>query len=432
MIAAFPYPPTPIGTGPKFHPPAATHRAGVRCAKSKRYGVHVELFARNRVIIVPAGIDHPCMRTRWPVGIVELRGHHTLGDFFRVWGQPLSRTRLVGFKTRGGPAGARLRGREALARADPEHPAATALQHRARARALHSAAQAVPLPARPVKRGLLILPLAAVLAGCSSGSDSGTPTITIPKAHVYKLVDRSPTTGVKPGKPVTVGFTVQQPSGQALTKFKTGPGPHTGVHVIIVADDLSTIIHRHPPPNAQGHVSEQVVLPRPGDYTVLADVYPRTGQLPNFQLRYDIHADGKATPKPLPAFKAVQKVDGYTVDLHGKPEAAGRGAQDPQGHGHRAERQARAVRRLVRRARARGLLPEGDARVFPHACLRAEHARLYLRPRPALAPGRVDQAGCPARGRPAAGVGDVGALPPVQVEREDRDRPVYVEGALRT
>lgn len=171
-----------------------------------------------------------------------------------------------------------------------------------------------------MKRALLILPVVAVLAGCSGGSDSGTPTITIPKAHVYTLIDKSPTTGVSPGKPATVGFTVQQPSGKPLTQFKTGPGPHTGVHVIIVADDLSTIIHRHPPPNAQGHVSEQVVLPRPGVYTVLADIYPKTGQIPNFQLRYDIHANGKATPKPLPPFKAVQKVDGYTVDLHGNPK----------------------------------------------------------------------------------------------------------------
>jgi hypothetical protein len=99
VIAAFPYPPTPIGTGPKFHPPAATRPADVRCTRTTRFGVHLELFARNRVIIVPAGIDHRCMRTRWPVGIVEVRGRHTLGDFFRVWGQPLSPTRLVGFHT---------------------------------------------------------------------------------------------------------------------------------------------------------------------------------------------------------------------------------------------------------------------------------------------------------------------------------------------
>lgn len=99
MIAAFPYPPTPIGTGPKFHPPAATRQVALGCGRTNRYAVHLELFARNRVIIVPAGINHRCLRTRWPVGIIEVRGSHTLGDFFRVWGQPLSQTRLVGFTT---------------------------------------------------------------------------------------------------------------------------------------------------------------------------------------------------------------------------------------------------------------------------------------------------------------------------------------------
>ncbi len=169
-----------------------------------------------------------------------------------------------------------------------------------------------------MKRVLLILPLAAVLAGCSGSSK--TPTITVGPAHVYKLVDKSPASGVAPGKPTTVGFAVQQPSGKVLTAYKTGPGPHTGIHLIIVSNDLSTIIHRHPPVQPDGHVSEQVVLPKPGDYTVLSDIYPKTGVIPNFQLRYGIHAKGTEHPQPLPPFKARQVVDGYTVTMHGKPK----------------------------------------------------------------------------------------------------------------
>jgi hypothetical protein len=105
--AGFPYPPTPIGAGPKFHPPAATHPAGFRCTRGgPRYGVHLELFARNRVVIVPGGIGvrsscaYP-LRTRWPIGVIEVRAgrRYTLGDFFRLWGQPLSPTRLAGFRT---------------------------------------------------------------------------------------------------------------------------------------------------------------------------------------------------------------------------------------------------------------------------------------------------------------------------------------------
>jgi hypothetical protein len=169
-----------------------------------------------------------------------------------------------------------------------------------------------------VKRALLILPLAALLAGCSGGG-SPTPTITIEKPKTYELIDRSPAKAVAPGKPTTVGFTVRLPSGKPLTKFKTGPGPHTGIHVIIVKDDLSTIIHRHPPIAPDGHVSEQVVLPTPGNYIVLADVYPRRGPIPNYQLRYDLHAKGTEHFQQLPKFQAVQTVDGYRVDLHGTP-----------------------------------------------------------------------------------------------------------------
>jgi hypothetical protein len=168
-----------------------------------------------------------------------------------------------------------------------------------------------------VKRGFLILPLIALLAGCGGGSS--TPTITVGPANQWKLVDKSPASAVAAGKPATVGFTVQQPSGRPLTAYKTGPGPHTGVHMIIVSDDLSTIIHRHPPVQPNGHVSEQVDLPTPGKYTVLADIYPKTGQIPNFQLRYDIDAKGKQTSQPLPPFKATQVVDGYRVTMQGKP-----------------------------------------------------------------------------------------------------------------
>ena len=67
---AFPYPPTPIGAAAAFHPPPAASTVRLRCS-GPRYGVHLELFARNRVVIVPAGITSRCLRTRWPVGVIE-------------------------------------------------------------------------------------------------------------------------------------------------------------------------------------------------------------------------------------------------------------------------------------------------------------------------------------------------------------------------
>jgi hypothetical protein len=118
--------PTPIGVGPTFHPPALNPRVAkrqsvgaFRCERSagRRFGVHLELFARGRVVVIPAGIavappwrsvrphviDGACSyaaRTRTPIGVVEVASGSrvTLGDFFDLWGQPLRRDRLAGFR----------------------------------------------------------------------------------------------------------------------------------------------------------------------------------------------------------------------------------------------------------------------------------------------------------------------------------------------
>ena len=170
-----------------------------------------------------------------------------------------------------------------------------------------------------MKRVLPLLLLVA-LAGCS-GSSSGPKAPTIGPAKVYRLVDLEPAAPVKPGRATTLGFTVEQPSGQPLTKYRTGAGPHTGVHVIIVKDDLSTIIHRHPPIGPNGRIRESVDFPSPGPYRVLTDVYPRlSGPLRNFQLHYDIRASGRYRPQPLPRFKSSQTVAGYHVVIHGRPK----------------------------------------------------------------------------------------------------------------
>src|SRR6266480_2581999 len=90
---------------------------------------------------------------------------------------------------------------------------------------------------------LLFVPLAA---GCSSSGSK----IDIKPAKTFKLSGFQPAAAISPGKPTTVAFTLDQPSGSALTAYRTGSGPHTGVHLILVSADLSTIIHRHPPMEA--------------------------------------------------------------------------------------------------------------------------------------------------------------------------------------
>ena len=111
------------------------------------------------------------------------------------------------------------------------------------------------------------------------------------------------------------------PSGKPLTRYKTGPGPHTGVHLIIVRDDLAYIIHQHPPVGPNGLLRQTVTFPAPGPYHVLVDVYPNVpGVLPNFQLIQSIHVAGKYRPQPLPPFKADLVVDGYHFDMQAHPE----------------------------------------------------------------------------------------------------------------
>jgi hypothetical protein len=108
----------PIGRGPRFDPPSTGPVLG-RCAPKlgRRFGVHVELFAANRVILVPSGIGtRPPRRysagrisgagcygdlvTIDPTGLllVRPRARLTLSDLVRSWGQPLSNQQLLSFR----------------------------------------------------------------------------------------------------------------------------------------------------------------------------------------------------------------------------------------------------------------------------------------------------------------------------------------------
>jgi hypothetical protein len=159
--------------------------------------------------------------------------------------------------------------------------------------------------------------LAALAAGCSS---SNSKQITIQAAKTFKLTGFQPAGPISPGKTTTITFTIEQPSGSALTAYRTGAGPHTGVHLIIVSDDLSTIIHRHPPMQAGGRFEQKVVFPAAGRYRVIVDAYPRNGgPVPNFQLFKDVRVRGVPKSKPLGGYKAVQRVGGFTFTAPRRP-----------------------------------------------------------------------------------------------------------------
>jgi len=169
-----------------------------------------------------------------------------------------------------------------------------------------------------VKRALPLLVALLVFAGCGGSSQPSIPKIGA--AKTYHLTGEEPAQPVQPG-PATLAFTVDQPSGQPLTRYRRGPGPHTGIHVIVVKDDLSDIIHRHPPIGADGKVRETIDLPSPGRYRVLADVFPQlSGPLRNFQLHYNIRVAGRSRPRPLPPFSSTETVGGFHVQVHGEPK----------------------------------------------------------------------------------------------------------------
>jgi hypothetical protein len=171
---------------------------------------------------------------------------------------------------------------------------------------------------------LLILVVATiVLAGCGGGG-GGSATPSLPQvgaARTYRLAQFRPAGPVRANVPTTVSFRIVQPSGQTLTQFKRGPGPHTGVHLIIVRRDLATIIHRHPPINVNGVASVVVTFTKPGPYRVVIDAYPAAqGVQPNFQLFGTLRVHGTYRPQPLPAFASSETVDGYRFTLHGRPK----------------------------------------------------------------------------------------------------------------
>lgn len=108
----------PIGAGPDFQPPATGPVAG-SClpALGPRDGVHVEVFAANRVVLLPAGIGtrpprtyvtgritrascYGALVTLDPTGLVLVRpgAGLTVAAIFRSWGQPLTATRLASFR----------------------------------------------------------------------------------------------------------------------------------------------------------------------------------------------------------------------------------------------------------------------------------------------------------------------------------------------
>ena len=123
--------PPRFGPAPLYRPDALSRTVekgrqlgAMTCSSTPKdwVGVHLEVFVNRFDVVIPAGIgmapphavdgayitrarcSYP-IRTTDPTGMIEVDAgfarHATLGDFFAAWGQPLSPTRLLGFRARG-------------------------------------------------------------------------------------------------------------------------------------------------------------------------------------------------------------------------------------------------------------------------------------------------------------------------------------------
>lgn len=148
------------------------------------------------------------------------------------------------------------------------------------------------------------------LAGCGSSSD-GPEAPEIGKARTFELVGLEDAE-LRAGRPADLAFHIEQPEGGPLTRYKTGSGPHTGVHLILAREDLGALVHRHPKVGADGTIRQELTLSA-GRWRLVADAYPDLGAstIQNFQLTEDLEVGGARTPsRRLGAFEPVQTVDG--------------------------------------------------------------------------------------------------------------------------
>jgi len=163
------------------------------------------------------------------------------------------------------------------------------------------------------------LPLLLLLMLAAACGSSSSPSIQpVGPARTYHLSGFAPVTAARPGRPTLITFTIDRPSGTALTAYKTGSGPHTGVDLIIVRSDDSRLLYEDTDIGAGGKITQPVVFPTPGRYRIIVDAYPAhlsPGAPINFQLFRWITVPGAAKSHPLPIFTPTVNVHGYRFTL---------------------------------------------------------------------------------------------------------------------
>jgi hypothetical protein len=127
-------------------------------------------------------------------------------------------------------------------------------------------------------------------------------------------------TEIEPGRSVDFRFRITGPDGHAVRDYR--PQHERDLHLILASRDLGWFSHVHPVRDGEGVWSVPLRLPAAGPYRAFAD-FAAAGDGPALTLGVDLAASGEHTPRPLPAPSSVSTVDGYRVELEGKPTRPG-------------------------------------------------------------------------------------------------------------
>jgi hypothetical protein len=87
------------------------------------------------------------------------------------------------------------------------------------------------------------------------------------------------------------------------------------LHLIAVSDDLTTFLHEHPAPGADGHFRLNLRVPKPALYHLYADAEPHGYGQQVFRFDLPIGAAARPVPRRLAATPASMTVGPYTVSF---------------------------------------------------------------------------------------------------------------------
>jgi hypothetical protein len=168
---------------------------------------------------------------------------------------------------------------------------------------------------------LALAALVGLSAGCG-GSGPASPAITIQPARTYHLAAFAPTSGIRANKLTLLSFTIVQPDGKPLTRYRHGSGPHNGVDLVIVRSDDSHLLYEDTDIHAGGRITQPVSFPAPGRYRIVIDAYPQPNGANspyNFQLFQAVTVNGAPHLAPPPPPQSSVSVDGYHFTLSRHP-----------------------------------------------------------------------------------------------------------------